>query len=314
MAKGDQCINVATITQDAILRLLGPEETYFGATIDYLDRAAVCDPDIACLPEVCSAESLNDPKPETVPGPTTERVSQWARQHSCYVVCPVLTREGERMYNSAVLIDRSGEIAGRYNNIHPDASQIESGICPGDPDPPVFETDFGIIGIQICFDVNFPETWSMLREKGAQAVFFPAGYSATRQLQTLAWRNEFFIVSSTKGQSAKIIDISGDIIAFTNTRTQWINAPLHLGKRLFETDFNAGRIREAEKKYGRRIKAFWYDPCDWVTLESRDPEISVKDLIKEYDLSPLKDYIARCEKKIDETRAHILKSTDKKEL
>ena len=99
-------------------------------------------------------ESFTNGEPETVPGPTTKRLSRWAKEHKCYVICPILIRDNDRTYNAAIVIDRQGRIIGRYCKIRPTEGELNRGICPGPKDPPVFETDFGTIGIQICFDVN----------------------------------------------------------------------------------------------------------------------------------------------------------------
>ena len=115
-----------------------------------LEQAASFQPDIACLPELFARSAA-----EPVPGPTTERLAAWARKHSSYVIAGIKTLSGGRSYNSAVLLDRSGKLMGRFDKIHPTERELENGITPGATDPPVFETDFGIIGIQICFDVNW---------------------------------------------------------------------------------------------------------------------------------------------------------------
>jgi len=76
-------------------------------TMARLDQAASFQPDIACLPELFP----NRP-PEPVPGPVTERLAAWARQRSCYVVFGLKTKTGNRIFNSAVLIDRKGQVSG----------------------------------------------------------------------------------------------------------------------------------------------------------------------------------------------------------
>ena len=73
------------------------------------------------------------------------------------------TRNG-RSRNSAVIVDRQGEILGIYDKAQPvtsssDTTVFESGVAPGSTDVPVFGLDFGRIGIQICYDIGFPETW-----------------------------------------------------------------------------------------------------------------------------------------------------------
>ncbi|MFN0104149.1 MAG: carbon-nitrogen hydrolase family protein [Bryobacteraceae bacterium] len=105
---------------------------------------------MATLPEL----AIEGP-PETVLTPATARLAAWAKRNSSDVIFGAKTRRDRLLYNSAVLLDRKGDVVGRYDKIHPTEGELKSGIAPGATDPPVFETDFGIIGIQICFDERF---------------------------------------------------------------------------------------------------------------------------------------------------------------
>ncbi|MBM4085580.1 MAG: hypothetical protein FJ272_12380, partial [Planctomycetes bacterium] len=77
-----------------------------------LAHAAAVRPDIVCLPEVFSLLGIpaqDWPKAaEPVPGPTTERIGAVARRFGMYVVCPVMERQGDRVLNAGVLLDRQG--------------------------------------------------------------------------------------------------------------------------------------------------------------------------------------------------------------
>jgi predicted amidohydrolase len=242
--------------------------------------------------------------PEPVPGPVTERLSAWAREHSSYVVFGLRTKKGDRVYNSAILLDRKGQIIGQYNKIHPTEDELKDGTTPGeDVDPPVFKTDFGTIGIQICFDVNWREKWRRLKEQGAQIVFWPSAYPAGRQLPALALVNEYYVVSSTMSGAAHIYDITGEVLATSGKYQDWAGAALPLGKRLFEVDYNASKAQEIQQKYGSRVEVTWYHDSDWFTLAALDANLSVEDLIREYGLTPLDEYITRATKVINQARA-----------
>jgi beta-ureidopropionase len=288
-------VRVVTVSQDGLQNRTG--KTFIDATLTRLEQAASFRPDIACLPE-----SFTSGEPEAAPGPTTKRLSQWAKEHKCYVICPILIRDRNRTYNTAIVMDRQGRIIGRYCKIRPTESELQRGICLGPNDPPVFETDFGTIGIQICFDVNWHGQWQRLREKGAKIVFFASAYPATRQIRTLAWLNQYFIVTSTKTRPASIYDITGETIATTGVYQQWAGAVVPLGKTVFEIDFHVSKMREIQNKYGSRVEVTWYHDEDLVTLASLDPFLSVQDLIHEYGLTPHRDYILRAQRQQDKSR------------
>ena len=291
----DRSVRVVTVTQDYFDRTDAPRLA--NETLERLEFASAYRPDIACLPEHFAGNAA-----EPVPGPATERVGRWAKEHSCWAICPILATAGAGRHNAAVLIDRQGRIAGQYDKIHPTEGELKGGTRPGDLDPPVFTTDFGTIGIQICFDVNWWEPWAALKRKGAEIVFWPSAYPAARQLSALAWRNEFFVVSSTMTRGSRIFDITGDVIDMSGMFRPWAQATIQLGKRLFEIDYHVGKMREVEKKYGPRVQVQWYHDEDWFTLASVDPNLSVEEIVAEFGLVPKRQYHARCEAAMDAAR------------
>jgi beta-ureidopropionase len=117
------------------------------------------------------------------------------------------------MQNSAVLPERKGPIIGQYNKTHPTEEELTEGTRPGENVcSPVLKTDFGVIGVLICFDVNWRDQWRYLKEQGVQIVFWPSAYPAGRQLPALALVNQYYIVSSTMDGAAHIYDITGEVL------------------------------------------------------------------------------------------------------
>ncbi len=288
-------VRVVTISTD---RLAGGNGGLLEGTMVRLNEAASFQPDIACLPEVFARSAA-----ETVPGPTTTRLGEWARKHSCYVIAGMKTLSGSRTYNSAVLLDRRGQVAGHFNKIHPTEGELKEGITPGSPDPPVFETDFGKIGIQICFDVNWWDNWRRLKEKGALNVLFPAAYPAAVQLSAIALMNEVFVVSSTGTRPSRIYDITGRVLSASDLYQPWAGAVLPLGRHLYEVDFHVQKVRSIQQKYGSKVDVHWYHDDDWFTLASLDPDLTVADIEKEFGLTPLRDYRIRAAKEVESARS-----------
>jgi beta-ureidopropionase len=290
----DRHVRVVTISQHG---LRASDASLMDETIERLNRSASFRPDIACLPE-----TVTEREAETLPGPTSARISDWAREHNCYVVFSIKVRSEDRTFNSAVLVDRKGEIVGRYDKIHPTEGEITGGISPGATDPPVFETDFGKIGMQICFDASWPDQWRRLKEQGAEIVFFPSAYPAPRQLRRHAWVNQFYVVSSTKDRASSIYDIAGDEIASSGRFQYWAGAELALDTRIFEIDFHTRKMRDIAAKYGSKVRIVWYHDDDLVSLTSLAPDLTVKSLMVEYGLTPFTAYLERCQQVQDKHR------------
>lgn len=110
---------------------------------------------------------------EPIPGPMTERFGKIAREYGMYIVPNYTELDGDKMYNTAVIIDRQGQVAGKYRKTHLCGSEGRCfGITAGD-ELPVFDLDFGRIGIAICMDMYYPEIFRILTLKGARIIFWP---------------------------------------------------------------------------------------------------------------------------------------------
>ena len=140
-----------------------------------LDAAADEGADLALLPEMVNGETV-----ESMAGPTPRLLSHKARQHRMYVAGGFYCRDSKarRVYNVAALYDRAGRLAGRYVKQHPYTPELwgAAGVSPG-REVPVFRTDFGTVGIMICYDSWFTDVAELLALKGAEIILFPnAGY------------------------------------------------------------------------------------------------------------------------------------------
>ena len=71
------------------------------------------------------------------------------------------------LYNTAVLLDRNGQITGKYHKVQLPLSEASAGIAPGDS-VPVFDTDFGRVALLICHDTSFPEPAREAALQGAE--------------------------------------------------------------------------------------------------------------------------------------------------
>jgi N-carbamoylputrescine amidase len=120
---------------------------------------------------------------EPIPGPSTERVGEFAKQASVMVILPLYEKviKGE-CYNSAAVISPDGKVIGKYQKNSIPLMKTTDGplgnekfyFRPGRQGFPVFETPFGIrIGILICYDRHFPEAFRVLALQGADIIFVP---------------------------------------------------------------------------------------------------------------------------------------------
>lgn len=262
-------------------------------------------PDIICLPELFDTIWVSEKfrlsevaESEDVPGPVTTRIAEFAKKHNCYIVCPVYTRKDGKFYNSSLLIDRNGRIAGVYHKIHPvkdeiitgDAGKEEIGVIPGALDQPVIQTDFGKVGMQICYDANWADGWDNLKKKGAEIILYSSAMPAGRVLNYYAWKNNSYIISSTGGD-ARVIDMSGNDLDSSSTFVRFAWSTINLEKVNADTWPTNERLPDLFNKYGNRIGVKVWDKTGVITIESRDPELKVRDVLKEFNINTIDENI-----------------------
>lgn len=131
---------------------------------------------------------------ETIDGPTISRMQKFGEKNRVVLICPIFEVQGKSFYNSAVVIDASGEVLGSYRKIHvPQIPLWEERyyFSSGDHGFPVFETKFAPIGVQICWDNFFPEGARILALKGAKILFSPtaAAFASQRKWETVISSN-----------------------------------------------------------------------------------------------------------------------------
>jgi len=133
---------------------------------------------------------------EPIPGPTSEYFAGLARQHRLHIVVSLHERAGHLVYNSAVLLDPEGKLAGKYRKVSLPPSEAEAGTAPGKGFP-VFETRFGKVGLMICYDGFFPEVARALVKGGAEVIAWPVWGCNPLLAQARACENHVYVVSST---------------------------------------------------------------------------------------------------------------------
>ncbi|HUS05630.1 MAG TPA: carbon-nitrogen hydrolase family protein [Bryobacteraceae bacterium] len=183
---------------------------------------------------------------ETIPGPTTRTLAELARQRSSYVAAGIYEREGSTVYNTAVLLDRRGEIAGKYRKVYLPASEVEGGLTPGN-DYPVFRTDFGTVGLMICYDVFFSDPARALARQGAEVLLLPIWGGDETLAKARAIDNKVFLVTSGYDHPTYIMDPDGERLAAAPANGTAAIFTVDLNKRYWSRglgDMRARRMKE----------------------------------------------------------------------
>jgi len=223
-------INIACAQIDCVL---GDPQTNLKKIISYLRRAAERDAKLVMFPECAltgyAYNSLADAIPfaETIDGPAAEAIAEACRETGTHTVAGFIERETDKFYNAAMLVGPDG-VVGSYRKVHLPFIGIDRFVTPGDRQFNVFDLPFGRVGVNICYDISFPEAARVLKLMGAELIALITNWpeAAWRSPEfvanTRALENHLFYAATDRvgtesgwkfiGRS-KIVDCNGDTLA-----------------------------------------------------------------------------------------------------
>ena len=155
-----------------------------------LDSYSGPDPDFVVLPEIFTCPYDNNCFPqfaESGEGETYRFLANLARERKAYVIGGSIPElEEGKIYNTSYIFDRGGKLIGGHRKIHLFDIDVQGGqyfkesdvLSPG-TQITVFDTEFGKMGVCICFDIRFPDLFIEMRKAGARMVFIPAAFNMT---------------------------------------------------------------------------------------------------------------------------------------
>lgn len=210
-------------------------------------------PDLVVFPETFATRGVRDLPYETssepIPGPYTEMLGRWAKRLNTNVATSIRRTDGEFFYNTGVVIDRSGAVVGAFDKVHltvGEARRLQAGNSY-----PVFELDFGKVGILICWDLWFAESARELRLAGAELIAYPIASTGSPKNWDVIWParcldNQLYLAAAISGSNpcpARIIDPAGEVRAETVRPQTYAAATVDLSERFFRPYLSVGRGR-----------------------------------------------------------------------
>ena len=248
---------------------------------DMLDRIVECDekPDLVLFSEGiadCQVRAPLKERAEPVNGPTFQMLSAWSKKNRCYTVVSIHEVDNGSYYNTGIIVGRNGELVGRYRKNHLTWGETRKGLLPGN-DFPVFDLDFGKVGIQICWDNWFPESARALRLNGAEIILLPIAGDGLVLHRDHVWaaralENSVYLVTSATYPSredgaapCRIYAPDGRILAQTAERGRFARADITLPFRNPVIYLSVGAskgeprnlyVRERNVEAGKRLNGF----------------------------------------------------------
>jgi predicted amidohydrolase len=222
--------NIACAQIDCVL---GDTEANREKVISSMRAAAERDAHLVIFPECAltgyAYNSLEEAVPfaEEINGPSSEAIAAACQETGAYAIVGFIESAGANFYNAAMLVGPEGVVGG-YRKVHMPFIGIDRFLTPGDRPFQVFELPFGKVGVNICYDISFPEPARVLKLMGAELIALITNWP------TAAWRSPQFVantralenhvfyaavdrVGTERGWEfigrSKVIDCNGDTLA-----------------------------------------------------------------------------------------------------
>jgi predicted amidohydrolase len=251
------------------------------AVVHYIEKAARDGAQLVVFPEYLLGRI-------SVPGPQTERIGKSAAAAKIYVVvgCWEVSPDGS-FANTALLFDRTGKIAGKYHKVHAAVDQFEGQppwsrppqgkddewFLTNDPewkmkrgqDFPVFDTDFGRVGILTCYDGWFPESARSLSLKGAEILVWVNGRKGTVEdflVKSAMFQDEVAMVATNQayGSGTMIGQWPAEILAAcTEPKEGYITATIDLRKVRMARQSSRNLRQRRPEAYGEIVRPIGTD-------------------------------------------------------
>ncbi len=259
-------------------------------------------PDLIVLPEFFDVPGgYNDAKTfreyARVKGEKTrDFLGQIARENRCYIVYgTVLLDKAGLLRNAAVLLDRNGNIAGEYYKNFPTIGEMEDWGMIAGTEVPVFECDFGRVGLAICFDLNFEELRDRFAAQSPDVLLFLSNYHGGHVQSNWAYACRSFFVGSINGRGSRseVRNPLGEIVASSTNYYNYTVAEINLNSRLVHLGYNVGKLAAVKKKYGPRVSMKDPGYLGPVLLTCEDSSLNIDNVLKEFDIEDMHDYYNR---------------------
>ena len=206
-------------------------------------------PLVVILPEIWGTGFLNYERyrqeSELLQGETYSRLAPWAEEIGCYIIGgSIIEREGENLYNTAILIGPNGSLSGSYRKIHLFGYQAEENVyMTAGSELYTLKTRHGTWGFSTCYDLRFPELYRQMSDSGVDIFFVVAAwpkarldhwvlFNRARALENLSYLISCNCAGELKGQplggNSMVVDPWGDVLASAGEGEEILTVSLDL--------------------------------------------------------------------------------------
>jgi predicted amidohydrolase len=225
------------------------------------------------------------------PGPLLQAYADFAVRNRCTVIGSVKLEEDAKVFNAQAMIGPDGAMIGRYRKTYLTAEDIACGFSRG-AGAEVVATPAGRIAGVICFDLNFMELCLAYRPLQPDVIAFSSFYHGGHVQASWAYETRAFFAGATADKQSEIRDPLGRVLASANGYTRIARTRINLDRTVVHLDRNQDRFPEIYRAWGPGVRIEVASDLGVALISCERPDRSIADLIREFGLIPLNDYLA----------------------
>ena len=275
---------------------------------DFLDKQVMVHrPDFAVMTECCdrylvtSKDELYEFYEERGDA-YREFFARKAKENRCYIAYSAILKIDGVWRNATEIYDRDGKVAGIYlkNHLFPDEYLRDT---VSGPELPLIECDFGKVVCATCFDLNFEELRHRCRALKPDIIAFSSAFHGGLLQKMWAYESRAYFAGAC-ARFPEILSPQGETIARSHNffYSPVAVAELNLDREIIHLDYNIGKFPAIKEKYGERVKITIPDYLGSALFTCEDPELTMDEIIDEFKLIRLDDYLNDC---IEKREKHL---------
>jgi len=218
-----------------------------------------------------------------------------AKANRCYIAFGAKREDNGVWRNSCIVMDREGKVAGIYNKNYPTITElVDWGIAACDKTP-LIQCDFGTIACALCFDLNFDE----LRDRNAALkpdilLFLSQWHGGLEQGKWAYTCRSFFVCSyAFRTFPSEIRNPFGEVVAKSTHNYNYAVATVNLDRKMIHQDLNLVKLTALKTKYGDKVIISDQGEIGALLITSEHEKVSAADMVKEFGIELLDDYLER---------------------
>ncbi len=220
-----------------------------------------------------------------------------AAKHNCMISYPTIYLEKNGLWRNMVfIIDGNGEVVNKYYKNYPMETEINDFNIKAGEDAPILNCQWGKLASAICFDLNFDKLFEKYAKEKVDILSFHSVFHGGLLQKMRAYQGHCHLISSISGERCTIVDPQGELIASSSNYCHYLSTEINLDcATVHYDDGNFEKLEAIRAKYGNKVVVRDPSYLGSVLLTSLHPEVSVQDMLKEFEMLEVADYLKRAE-------------------